>query len=615
LIPAKQGYYILAENIPGYTFFTSPAPPFNVEIGQNLHVDLYFQRDVGSLAIEGILPASIPYLTITIYEEKVPEPIVKENLTAVNGKVQWESSVLPSDNYIILYNLPGQNIPVHSQNFVIKKNSVLTLSVPTAISQTLKAPPALSNTNPPTEKASVRVTTDTSQGIFVLTTEDGAIVEKGSGYQYTFYQVPPGSYVISFSSTNPTLIPPSSKKIVLRGKQELDVSAHYTRATPSQFQNIPQPVPAPTPSSPPTNILESKSNRAGLDIMSNLTDGRIVLEKLTEPKTQKSYYFHGKTIFIPLDVEGEFRIVFAPVPNHDTPDPILINRKKNDLTYIGVSYTLNENLLEVPAGIAIIGDPFTDKQNERESKEVNLPAFRIGTYEVTNAQFAHWLTQSFQAQKIKWNDAQPGYIWTMDGLLICRTFEATSSAQLTVQGSGNKKVVTPLIGKEHHPVIEVSWYGAQAYCKDKGYRLPTEVEWVKAAGMSLPSKTEKAKRFKYGFGQDTVDRTWANYRDGSRPIDSTQVLTTPVGFYNGTNSLPLSSEDATVAYTHNAKSPIGAYDMSGNVWEWVASENQAGSKVVKGGCYDSLAEGIRVSERLLFAPHHTDIYTGFRVAQ
>ena len=72
--------------------------------------------------------------------------------------------------------------------------------------------------------------------------------------------------------------------------------------------------------------------------------------------------------------------------------------------------------------------------------------------------------------------------------------------------------------------------------------------------------------------------------------------------------------------------------MSGNVWEWVAdwftdnyvealdSVNPKGpqsgtNKVVKGGCYDSLADGVRVTERLGLKPDHTDAFTGFRVAK
>lgn len=279
-------------------------------------------------------------------------------------------------------------------------------------------------------------------------------------------------------------------------------------------------------------------------------------------------------------------------------------------------------LIEVPAGIAIIGDPFTDSTiNERPAKEVNVPAFTIGIYEVTNAQFADWLNQALQKKTAIIRDlTNPAYILNQAGYILCKTIDADPLSQLTIQKRENGLVASPIPGKGNHPVIHVTWYGAQAYCADKGLRLPTEAEWEKAAGMSVATPNEKSKRYKYGFGKDEIDRTWANYRTSDLPFGTMQVLTTPVGFYNGRNTLPLTVQDRISLTTHDAKSPIGAFDMSGNVWEWVASGNEDSLlnptyKIVKGGCYDSLADGVRVSERLALPPDYSDIFTGFRVAQ
>lgn len=280
---------------------------------------------------------------------------------------------------------------------------------------------------------------------------------------------------------------------------------------------------------------------------------------------------------------------------------------------------IGDVFIEIPEGSAVIGDPFMDDpQNERPPRKVSIPAFSIGVYEVTNAQYADWLNQAYLEQKVVVNDASPGVFLNPSGQILCKTLESNNFSQLTTQKTGHLINVAPIPGKENYPVVEVTWHGAQAYCQDKGYRLPTEEEWEKAAGMSLPTKQDKTKRYRYGFGEDTIDRTWANYREAINTQKLTQALTTPVGFYNGINTLPLTAKDRTPLHTHNAKSPAGAYDMSGNVWEWVATDEQREGKIykiVKGGSYNSLARELRVAERLLLPPEHSDIYTGFRPAK
>lgn len=520
-----KGYSLLAEDLPGYSFYTTPRVPFNLAPGQNLKVELFYQRNTGYVNLQGDVPSQIKNLTIILYSEDPDQAPLRENLTAINGKVFWNSASLPTGKYTLSYNVPNISSPIENQHFTVEKGQRQVLYIPSF-----------------SQKGSLQVMSDSSQALFTLMTEGGAIIGQGKGYQYTFKDLKAGPYIVRFFNSDPNLAPtPSTQYVYLGNNESKQLNVNYTKL------DI------------PTRTATSKTPS---------------LPRQTTPTQEK--------------IEG--------------------------------ADILRENVLvNVPAGVAIVGDPFNDDpQNERPAKEVNIPAFAIGVYEVTNAQYADWLNQALQTKKAVLGDLiNPSYILNEKGNILCQTLDSHPLSQLIVQKRGNAITIIPIPGKENYPVIHVTWYGAQAYCQDKGYRLTTEAEWEKAAGMSISTNQEKPRRFKYGFGQDTIDRSWANYRDNTLSPQSSQVLTTPVGFYNGINTLPLTAQDRVPLKTHEAKSPVGTYDMSGNVWEWTASENEAYStyKIVKGGCYDSLADGVRVSERLALPPDYSDIYTGFRIAQ
>lgn len=372
-----------------------------------------------------------------------------------------------------------------------------------------------------------------------------------------------------------------------------------------------------------------------LIINTNLSNASFSVNKYIDNKKSVLGRYTGKFTQLTLPSADHYEIVYDDIPNFQTPSSTTLLISPHTEKNVLATYIPLQESVPVPEGKAIIGSAGTeDKINELNAKIVMVSSFAIGTYEVTNIQYATWLNQAQKAGTIAYVEEadNKGQVLDLQGNLLFKTFTADPYSQISAQQqSEDSPTFTPLPGKDSYPVINVSWYGAMAYCKDNHCRLPTEAEWEKAAGMAPPAPGVPLRKFVYGFSKDTIDSTWANYKDNDRIIQFFQVLTTPVGFYNGINSLALTPSHPGPQPTHKATSPYGAFDMSGNVWEWVSDwydesyyanmsdkdpqGPETGTlKVVKGGCYDSLADGVRVSERMGLAPGHADAYTGFRVA-
>ncbi|MBT4138801.1 MAG: SUMF1/EgtB/PvdO family nonheme iron enzyme [Candidatus Latescibacteria bacterium] len=137
--------------------------------------------------------------------------------------------------------------------------------------------------------------------------------------------------------------------------------------------------------------------------------------------------------------------------------------------------------------------------------------------------------------------------------------------RLTPAPFNSEVFATRVANQLEHPVVGVSWEMADEYCKWLGGRLPTAAEWNFAA------RSTGLRRFSHG---DQIEGNQANAFNSGDPFEPG---TTPVGYYNGRNQKGYQTQDTFSQY--------GAYDMTGNVWEWCADVREDNKAPIKGGSY------------------------------
>ena len=222
-------------------------------------------------------------------------------------------------------------------------------------------------------------------------------------------------------------------------------------------------------------------------------------------------------------------------------------------------------------------------QAETPQHTVTISSFYLDKYEVTNSQF-----QKFIRTDRQWSAARiPRQLHNGNYLKDWNTDNFPT-------------------GKANHPVVNVSWYAAVAFCQHYGKRLPTEAEWEYAARGGLQNKT-------FPWGDAPADKTRANYSGSG--INGT----TPVGSY--------------------AANGYGLFDMAGNVWEFMADEWAAYSdqpqtnpvdggnlfldksfyevttrRVIRGGSFGGAPLNLRVAYRDSHPPDGAREFVGFRCA-
>jgi formylglycine-generating enzyme required for sulfatase activity len=272
--------------------------------------------------------------------------------------------------------------------------------------------------------------------------------------------------------------------------------------------------------------------------------------------------------FAGLLLSSLFRNPTSEPSSGETAPPLVTNR--------------DHEMVLVPAGAFTMGRKAADElaeclekfhpecqiswfMDEEPVHDVQLAAFYIDQYEVTNAQYG---------------------ACEDNGVCEPPQFSISKTRQSYY---GNAEF-------DDYPVIQVNWEQAKTYCQWRGARLPTEAEWEKAA-RGNDQRT-------YPWGEE-LDEMFANFH-----------------WHVG--------DTAAVGSYEKGKSPYGAYDMAGNVWEWVnsllkpypysaedgrESLDAVGLRVVRGGGWGQEGDNsVSTSYRFAYDPGSTNIDLGFRCA-
>lgn len=228
--------------------------------------------------------------------------------------------------------------------------------------------------------------------------------------------------------------------------------------------------------------------------------------------------------------------------------------------------------------VTLGGDP--DAYEPLPAQTVALPTFEISTYPVTHGQFQPFIDAGGFDDDQWW---EPG---------------------------DDRTVYPQLFPISDHPRDSVTWYAAMAYCRwlsaSLGYpvRLPTEVEWEKAA------RGEESRIFPWGNRYTTGDANINETKDRTGP--TSLGATSAVGQYG-----PLSA------------SPYGVMDMAGNVWEWTLTpfeierkrrrlsrrKDASAWRVLRGGSWADAVRLARAASRHALHPADRYGFVGFRLVR
>ncbi|XP_058272231.1 inactive C-alpha-formylglycine-generating enzyme 2 isoform X2 [Hemibagrus wyckioides] len=261
------------------------------------------------------------------------------------------------------------------------------------------------------------------------------------------------------------------------------------------------------------------------------------------------------------------------------------------LLWINVMFWVkaDESMVSVPGGNLKIGTNTADgRDGESPERAVKVQSFKMDKYPVTNSDFREFV----RLQKYKTEAEKFGWSFVFQDFV---SEELKSKITQRIEPSGPNSTVKDRLDS---PVVQVSWNDAQAYCKWKKKRLPTEEEWEIAARGGLDGRT-------YPWGNKFLQNR-TNLWQGSFPEGDTAE-----DGYHGV--APVTAFPPQNNY--------GLYDILGNVWEWTSTRFTSPQVmyVLRGASWIDTADGsanhrARVTTRMGNTPDSASDNLGFRCA-
>ncbi|MAJ44228.1 MAG: hypothetical protein CMF96_05715 [Candidatus Marinimicrobia bacterium] len=274
-----------------------------------------------------------------------------------------------------------------------------------------------------------------------------------------------------------------------------------------------------------------------------------------------------------------------------------------------VLYGMNIEFVQISSGVYV--DP-----GSGNNLLINYD-FKISKYEITNKQYLEYLNTAIQEDDI-WisncidniGETCVNGFYQENNDLIEKSFFILGNAYVHMLNEYNFGIIDYInsefqihnINYIDHPVVNVSWYGANHFAGYYNFRLPKYDEWIKAG------KDDLNLNWPWGGGGDMHLKINVLNSQFNIPSDFSYQWgdgTTPVGFYKEQNNMIDNS------------SPFGVYDIIGNASEWLKNDNEFSNhyKISAGGGWDWGEFNSKLKWHLKYSTGQPHWSTGIRVVK